>query len=96
LLSIPIALIGAAAILGLGTVWLFYGVTFRGYDPIILPVVVAVGSPVVGVLAVVLSQSENFASILGPFIRSVWLWALGAFVVGLIVGWAERKGSARP
>jgi hypothetical protein len=96
LLLIPIALIGAAAILGLGATWLFYGVTIRGYDPAILPVVVAVGIPVVGVLAVALSQSETFANILGAFIRTVWMWALGAFAVGVIIGWADRKGSGRP
>ena len=87
---LPLILIAAAAVLGLYTARLFSSNDDARIEEefrLLGAVSIAVGIPVVGAAAVILPTLTNFASWYGDFLALLWIWALAAFAVGLIIGW---------
>jgi hypothetical protein len=94
ILFFPIILIGAAGALGLWTMRLFYG-NVADDDRLVVSTIVAVGIPVAGACAVVVSQAKFFQEVFGSFTQFVWMWTLGSFIVGLFIGWADCRAKGR-
>lgn len=92
----PLIILGLASILGLMLVGLAKAKSDtpdEGHFTAIL--IVAAGIPVLAAVAVLVSQSGHYQELYGKFIDLLWLWALGAFVVGCVVGWASIGQEAK-
>lgn len=49
----------------------------------------------VAIAAVMMSGSQGWAEFYGDSLAYLWLWALGAFVVGLIIGWGYARHAGK-
>jgi hypothetical protein len=99
----PILVLAAAAGLGVGTAAFFYpsppGAKGAGkpprwpkdWDEFRMALTLAIGITVVAAAAVLIARYDEFGKVYGPFLEYLWLWALGAFSVGLIFGWGSCR-----
>lgn len=87
---LPLILIGTAAATGFGTSWLLTGMragSFNQEERLNLAVGVAVAIPIVAAATTLTPRITELQGWYGDFLHELWLWALGAYVIGCIFGW---------
>jgi len=88
---LPLLLIGAAAATGFGTSWLLTGMRaehFNNEKRLNLAIGLAVAVPVVAAATTLVPRVNELQNLYGDFLHELWLWALGAYAIGCIFGWA--------
>lgn len=86
----PLLILAAAAALGLVTVALASpnkSSRNNSYDRKMMAMWLAPSLPVVAATSFLVSRSDEFQKLYGPFLSLLWLWALIAFLNGILVGW---------
>jgi hypothetical protein len=99
----PILVLAAAASLGVGTLAFLCAPTsntktgsqlarwFNGSDRFSVALMLASSITVVAAAAVLIPRIADFKNLYGEFLEHLWLWATGAFSIGLIFGWGSCR-----
>ncbi len=86
--------IGFPSILGVWLVRLYRGTLDEDAD-IAHPTGIAVGISVVIAACIAAAVSAEAEREFGPWIKNLWVYASMTFLIGLFIGWAEKREPAK-